>query len=274
MRSRVRCSTPPRTSETGLGPLGASVHRTVLSQGAWVDARPGWVTGADALFERLLSAVPWRAEQRAMYQRVVDVPRLLCFYGEATALPDPLLAQARDALSEHYHAELGELVARTAGTVPVPGRAGQRRVARRHDRAGQHRGHSGGHRVARHTAAAAAPAARRQRACAPPRRRPRRPARHGRELPADLGARGAEDRPAHRAADQRAVPPARCPLNRPVSAERPPAWRRHSTVSAAPSTHSAPPSQTRLPGRSLAMRMPSRMDSSRIVATGDAGARW
>jgi hypothetical protein len=41
--------------ETGLGPLGGSVRRTVLTHGAWADVRPGWVTGADALFERLLS---------------------------------------------------------------------------------------------------------------------------------------------------------------------------------------------------------------------------
>jgi len=94
--------------ETALGPLGGSVRRTVLSRGAWIDVRPGWITGADALFERLLSAVPWRAERRTMYDRVVDVPRLLCFYGEGVALPDPVLAAARDALTEHYQADLGE----------------------------------------------------------------------------------------------------------------------------------------------------------------------
>jgi len=96
------------SDETDLGPLGATVRRTDLPCGAWVDTRPGWVTGADALFERVASAVPWRAERRMMYDRVVDVPRLLCFYGEGQALPDPVLTAARDALSEHYLAELGE----------------------------------------------------------------------------------------------------------------------------------------------------------------------
>ena len=94
--------------EASLGALGRSVRRTVLAHGAWTDVRRGWITGADVLFERLLGAVPWRAERRAMYERVVDVPRLLSFYGEGTALPDPVLAQARDALSEHYWPELGE----------------------------------------------------------------------------------------------------------------------------------------------------------------------
>src|SRR5215470_16531052 len=88
------------SDEAGLGPLGATVRRAHLSRGAWVDVRPGWVAGADALFERVARAVPWRAERRMMYDRVVDVPRLLCFYAEGQALPDPALALARDALSE------------------------------------------------------------------------------------------------------------------------------------------------------------------------------
>ena len=96
------------SDEAGLGPLGATVRRAHLSRGAWVDIRRGWVTGADALFERVAGVVPWRAERRVMYDRVVDVPRLLCFYGEGQALPDPVLTAARDALTEHYRPELGE----------------------------------------------------------------------------------------------------------------------------------------------------------------------
>ncbi|MDQ4006810.1 MAG: alpha-ketoglutarate-dependent dioxygenase AlkB [Actinomycetota bacterium] len=92
----------------GLGPLAGAVRRTPLRRGAWVDVLPGWVRGADALFARLLETVPWYAERRQMYERVVDVPRLLCFYGEGEDLPDPLLTQARTALGEHYAAELGE----------------------------------------------------------------------------------------------------------------------------------------------------------------------
>ena len=59
-----------------------TVRRAPLSRGAWVDVRPGWLTGAVDLFARLVDQVPWRAEKRQMYDRVVDVPRLLCFYGE------------------------------------------------------------------------------------------------------------------------------------------------------------------------------------------------
>jgi alkylated DNA repair dioxygenase AlkB len=91
----------------GPGPLDA-IERTQLADGAWVDVLPGWMAGADELFSRLQAEVPWRAERRWMYDRVVDVPRLLCFYGEGEELPDPLLTQARAALNEHYAAELGE----------------------------------------------------------------------------------------------------------------------------------------------------------------------
>jgi alkylated DNA repair dioxygenase AlkB len=94
--------------EAGPGPLGESVVRTDLGRGAWVDRRPGWIGGADTLFERLAETVPWREERRHMYDRVVDVPRLLCFYGEGETLPDPMLDEARQALNEHYAAELGE----------------------------------------------------------------------------------------------------------------------------------------------------------------------
>ena len=99
---------------SGLGALGGSVVRQELARGAWVDLLPGWLGAADPLFDRLLTEVPWRAERRQMYERVVDVPRLLCFYGESDPLPDPLLVTARDALSSHYAAELGEPFA-TAG---------------------------------------------------------------------------------------------------------------------------------------------------------------
>jgi len=100
--------------EAGPRPLGSSVQRTVLAHGAWIDLRPGWIGGADTLFERLAGSVPWRAERRPMYDRVVDVPRLLCFYAEGEPLPDPVLDQARQALDAHYAAELGEPF-RTAG---------------------------------------------------------------------------------------------------------------------------------------------------------------
>jgi alkylated DNA repair dioxygenase AlkB len=89
-------------------------ERVRLAHGAWVDVQRGWLTGSGALFARLADRVPWRAERRRMYDRTVDVPRLLCFYGEDAELPDPVLAACRDRLSDYYEAELREPF-RTAG---------------------------------------------------------------------------------------------------------------------------------------------------------------
>jgi alkylated DNA repair dioxygenase AlkB len=116
--------------EPALGPLDdGSVRRTTLTRGAWVDLRRGWLAGSGAVFARLAAqpspgkgpekgpeegTVPWRAEKRQMYDRVVAVPRLLCFYGEDAALPDQALTAARAALNAHYGSELGEPF-RTAG---------------------------------------------------------------------------------------------------------------------------------------------------------------
>src|SRR5215472_5946002 len=89
-------------------------ERVLLARGAWVDVQRGWLAGSAALFTRLAERVPWRAERRRMYDRTVDVPRLLCFYGEDAELPDPALEACRHLLSQHYRAELGEPF-RTAG---------------------------------------------------------------------------------------------------------------------------------------------------------------
>lgn len=94
--------------------LTGRLRRTPLAGGAWVDHLPVWLAGADQLFAELVDTVPWRAERRQMYDRVVDVPRLLSFYGEQDALPHPLVAEAKRLLDEHYAEELGEAF-RTAG---------------------------------------------------------------------------------------------------------------------------------------------------------------
>ena len=92
----------------GLGTLDGLVRRQPLGRGAWVDLLPGWLSGSSDLLDTLLTEVPWQAERRQMYDRVVEVPRLLSFYGEGDQLPHPDLVAARDALNAHYGPELGE----------------------------------------------------------------------------------------------------------------------------------------------------------------------
>ena len=133
MSEAVQGSLLDDLEDVGLRSLAATT-RTELSDGAWLDVRRGWLTGAGTLFERLSREVPWREERRQMYDRVVDVPRLLCFYDEDEALPDPVLAAARDALSAHYAGELGEPF-RTAGLCYY--RTGRDSVAWHGDRIGR-----------------------------------------------------------------------------------------------------------------------------------------
>ncbi|MCU1475486.1 MAG: repair protein [Subtercola sp.] len=83
-------------------PLGGTVQRVELGEGAWLDVRPGWVTNSDELFERLALQVPWKADARPMYDKVVAVPRLVSWFGPHDPFPDGLLDRAQDDLNDHY----------------------------------------------------------------------------------------------------------------------------------------------------------------------------
>ncbi|GAA2472433.1 alpha-ketoglutarate-dependent dioxygenase AlkB [Streptomyces longisporus] len=107
MDTHLQGSLFDQTDELRLGSLDG-IRRTHLGLGAWIDVLPGWLAGSDTLFEQLAAEVPWRAERRKMYDQVVDVPRLLAFYGAGDTLPHPVLDEAREALSAHYADELGE----------------------------------------------------------------------------------------------------------------------------------------------------------------------
>jgi alkylated DNA repair dioxygenase AlkB len=84
-------------------------ERRQLGDGAWLDVRSGWLTDADTLFDELRDAVPWRAERRQMYDRVLDVPRLVSFHNLIDGpVPHPRLKQLRRRLNDTYAGELGE----------------------------------------------------------------------------------------------------------------------------------------------------------------------
>jgi len=92
----------------------AGLERHPLSEGAWVDVCRSWLPGPDEVLSTVVREAPWRAERRQMYDRLVDVPRLVHTYVVGDALPHPGLERAREALSDHYEPELGERF-RTAG---------------------------------------------------------------------------------------------------------------------------------------------------------------
>ncbi|GAA1927333.1 alpha-ketoglutarate-dependent dioxygenase AlkB [Nocardioides hwasunensis] len=91
---------------TGSAPLAPERRR--LSHGAWIEVQRSWLTDPDAVFSALVEQVPWRSERRAMYDSVVDVPRLVHTYLADDPLPHPSLVRARADLTTHYLPELGE----------------------------------------------------------------------------------------------------------------------------------------------------------------------
>lgn len=131
----VQTSFSDLVDDVGVEPLDGLAH-VELGQGAWVELRRGFLTGTAGLLQRLADRVPWRAEQRVMYERVVEVPRLLAFYDEHAGLPDPALERALSALGGHYGDRSGGPL-RTAGLCWY--RSGNDSVAWHGDRIGRGR---------------------------------------------------------------------------------------------------------------------------------------
>lgn len=91
------------------GSLFDHAERRQLGSGAWIEVRAGWLADAETLFEELREVIPWRTEQREMYQRVVDVPRLVSFHNLVDGpAPHPGLKHIRRRLNDTYGRELGE----------------------------------------------------------------------------------------------------------------------------------------------------------------------
>lgn len=83
--------------------------RTELSPDAWFDYAPGWLAGHEALFRALLESVHFRREKRQMYERIVDVPRLIAALPADGPVP-AIVEEARRTLSARY----GETFARVS----------------------------------------------------------------------------------------------------------------------------------------------------------------
>ncbi len=79
-----------------------TLARRSLDHGAWVDEAPGWLTGADVVFEQLLAGADWEAREMPMYGQQVAQPRLSAWWplGERTDLP--VVAHMASALSDRY----------------------------------------------------------------------------------------------------------------------------------------------------------------------------
>ena len=117
--------------EPDFDPTLERARRRFLGRGAWVDHVPGWVQGADRLFDQVLAEAPWQGEQRRpMYDRIVDVPRLTTG-GWHEGRP-PLLDRMARCLGRHYGVRLPSVSANLY-------RDGNDSVAWHGDRIGRHR---------------------------------------------------------------------------------------------------------------------------------------
>jgi alkylated DNA repair dioxygenase AlkB len=100
----LELSRSPAGLVPGFDPRFERACRIDLGRGAWIEHVPGWVRGDGALFDHLEASMRWRAERRVMYERMVDVPRLLA------RPPDdgpghPVLAEMASALAGRYRAD-------------------------------------------------------------------------------------------------------------------------------------------------------------------------
>jgi len=88
-------------------PAFRELHRKDLGEGAWVDYAPRWLLGDTQVYDVLLERSEWSEGRRLMYERFVDVPRLM------GKLPEDgghaIVHDVADILSRRYDARFDAL---------------------------------------------------------------------------------------------------------------------------------------------------------------------
>ncbi|HYV64642.1 MAG TPA: alpha-ketoglutarate-dependent dioxygenase AlkB [Myxococcales bacterium] len=90
--------------EASFDPSFAELRRVALDDRSWIDVLPGWVRGADGLFDRILASRDWVQRTRWMYEGRVVEPRLTAPWSLGSGAPlEPLvLEEIRRSLSTRY----------------------------------------------------------------------------------------------------------------------------------------------------------------------------
>ena len=174
----------------------AAPARLELDAGAWIEHQPGWLAGHGELFDTLRLEMEWHVERRAMYDSVIEVPRLTATIPDDGPCP-PALAYAHDALERRYRRRFESI--RLAWY-----RDGRDSVAMHGDRIGRRIADTVVAILSLGVSAAFSPQTRGGRAIASVRPRRRRPAGHGRRVPTHVAPRHTEGG-IGRAADQHPV---------------------------------------------------------------------
>ena len=206
----------PAEGDFALGPLGGMVTRQVLGRGAWVDLLPGWLSGADALFDACrrgavagraaadVRARGRRAPPALLLRRRDPLPHPAAHRGPGGALPRTTRPSSASRSPPPGCASTATAATASPGTATASAAARPRTPWSPSSRSAPPR--------------SPAPTPRRRRDDPAP-ARPRRPRRDGRLLPAHLGARHPQDQPGGRSPDQRPVPPPRGALRKPMRPE-------------------------------------------------------
>src|SRR5215470_9287152 len=71
--------------------------RTALDARSWVEVFPGWLAGANELFQRLAEGVPWQEHHRWLFRQRFLEPRLTAEYRQLADAPHPGLVAAGHA---------------------------------------------------------------------------------------------------------------------------------------------------------------------------------
>lgn len=95
------------TAAPALRPL-VDAERTRLDRRCWLDRLTPWLAGSQSLFEELRDSLRWQHGTRPMYDRIVDVPRLIASIDAGT---EPLIEEMRTALGERYSTQFDSTMA-------------------------------------------------------------------------------------------------------------------------------------------------------------------
>ena len=93
------------SDEPSFDSLFLSASRSELSGSSWIEYAPGWLSGADSLFDDLMDRLDFRQRTGIpMYDRLVDEPRLTSWWSETESdeMALPALADIRWMLADRY----------------------------------------------------------------------------------------------------------------------------------------------------------------------------
>jgi len=83
----------------------ATLVRHDLDEHSWVDLAPGWLSGAQTVFDELIDRVPWEQNDRWMYDKMVTEPRLHGSWSfGAGDPPTAILPVIAETLTRRYRA--------------------------------------------------------------------------------------------------------------------------------------------------------------------------